>query len=111
MKEIMADRGEVDDDGVPRLEYVPKSSQRQLELFSERPIVALSNGLLETFAGRTLTVKAIFEQHNVGTRFIARNYRKVLLDLEEHGSISCDPDRDSRRKGTMADRVSVSFPS
>jgi hypothetical protein len=73
--------------------------------------MGLPDDLLAGFAGRMLAVKAIVEQHGVGTPFIPRNYKRVLRELEERGLISCEPDRESRPKGTMADHVLVSFPN
>jgi hypothetical protein len=69
--------------------------------------------LLSEFAGKTLTMKEIFEQHNIGRRFISSNYKQALLSLEQQGKISTDPPADKRRqrKGirTFADDVIVTF--
>ncbi len=110
MKEIMANRGIVDEDGVPMFEYVPSSGGRQLKFGRPRPLAELPEDLLDQFAGQTLTVEEIFDLHGIGTPFIKRNYKAVLMDLEEEGIVTCEPDQESRRRNTMADHVLVSFP-
>ncbi len=111
MKDIMANRGVVDEDGVPLFEYMPKSVGRQLAFERDRPIEALPADLLSRFAGQTLTMKEVYDQHNVGTPFIKPNYKKVLIEMEERGEVQCEPGRGSRMANTLADRVLVSFPT
>ena len=110
MKDIMAKRGAVDGDGIPLFEYVPKSVGKQLVLEGERPLGTLRADLLREFAGQELTVGQVYELHNVGTPFILPNYKRVLIQMEGRGEISCEPDRESRKANTMADRVLISFP-
>ena len=110
MKAIMAKRGLVDEDGVPRFEHIPGSAGAQLLLGEERPILSLTNDLVVRFAGKALPVKDIYEAHNVGRRFIKPNYKKAIIQLEKEGRVTCEPDINSRRTGTCADRVLVSFP-
>ena len=83
MKSIMANRGIVDEDGVPLFEYIPGFVGRQLAFERDRPIQALPADLLTTFAGQTLTMEAVYDVHNVGTPFIKPNYKKVLMQMEE----------------------------
>jgi hypothetical protein len=110
MKDIMAARGVVDDDGVPKFEYLPPLSGRQLPFDEARPILNLPADLLRTFAGRTLTRQQVYDEHNVGTPFIESNYRKVLIELEEQGRIVCSPPATARRRGTLAEHVRITFP-
>ncbi len=109
MKEVMASQGAVDEDGVPLFEYIPSGGGRQLLFDRVRPITVLSEDLRKTFARQTLTVQDIFDQHNVGTPFIKRNYKRVLIAMEDRGEIACEPDQQSRKANTMADHVLVSF--
>ncbi|MDP2948363.1 MAG: three-Cys-motif partner protein TcmP [Chloroflexota bacterium] len=110
MKNIMASRGVVDEDGVPLFAYMPKSAGRQLAFERDRPIEALPADLLSRFAGQTLTMKDVYDQHNMGTPFIKPNYKRVLIRMEERAEIKCEPDRESRKANTLADRVLISFP-
>lgn len=110
MKGIMAKRGLVDEDGVPRFEHIPASAGAKLPLGRERPILQLANDLMRSFAGQKSSVETIFSQHNVGTTFIMPNYKDVIIQLEQAGRVTCDPDINSRRKGTCADHVVVTFP-
>jgi three-Cys-motif partner protein len=110
MKSVMANRGAVDEDGVPLFEYIPKSAGRQLAFERDRPIEALPEDLLSKFAGQTLTMKEVYDLHNVETPFIERNYKTVLMEMERRGQIQCEPDRESRKANTLADHVKITFP-
>ncbi|MYA56940.1 three-Cys-motif partner protein TcmP [Candidatus Poribacteria bacterium] len=113
MKEIMAKESTNSEQGVPSFEYNP-ASQRQPLLFEySRPLDDLANMLLENFAGRTMTMKQIYDQHNIGTPYLDYNYKHVLTNLEIEGKIQAEPPASKRpkRKGkiTFADRVKVTF--
>lgn len=114
MKEIMAKESTESDQGVPSFEYNPASRLQPLLFELTRPLDDLSEMLLEIFAGRTMTMKQIFDRHNVGTNYILRNYRDILIKLEAEGKIQTNPSADVRpkRKGdvTFAEKVKVTFP-
>ncbi len=114
MKEIMAKESSDSEQGVPSFEYNP-APYRQTFLFGDsRPLDDLADMLLTNFEGRTLTMKHIYDQHNVGTRYIKKNYKDVLANLEIEGKIQANPpaSKRPRRKGevTFADHVKVTFP-
>ena len=114
MKDIMAQESSDSEQGVPSFEYTP-ATEKQLLLFGySRPLDDLAEILLTEFAGRTMTMKQIFDRHNVGTRYISRNYKEILAKLESEGKIQTDPPASKRRKRkgevTFADRVKVTFP-
>jgi len=111
MKDIMANLGIKDGDGVPKFEYMPTRTTVQLgfELDTDRPILDLPRTLLEKFKGRSLRFQDVVDEHNVGTPFIEPNYRKVLLELEAQGVVNCFPA--NRKPGTLAKHVLISFPS
>ena len=110
MKEIMATESTTLEQGVPSFEYNP-ASRRQPFLFEySRPLDDLAGILLTDFAGRTLTMKQIFDRHNVGTPYLSRNYKDSLIKLETDGEIQTNPPADERRKGTFGDGVKVTFP-
>ena len=48
----------------------------------------------------------IYEQHNVDTPYIKKNYKIVLWELEKEGKITAS----SHRKGTFGDPVKATFP-
>lgn len=110
MRDIMAKRGQVDEDGVPRFEHIPASSGAQLPLGQERPFLGLTEALVQGFAGQRLSVKDIYEKHSVGRLFVRANYSDVIVRLEQEGRVECEPDINTRKKGTCADQVMVSFP-
>ncbi len=115
MKQIMARHSSSNDQGVASFDFNPASSRQLSFLFDlSRPLDELGDMLLTKFAGRTLTMKNIYELHHVNTPYIASNYKDALNQLEERGMIICDPPSESRRmrqgKRTFADSVKVTFP-
>jgi three-Cys-motif partner protein len=115
MKRIMAEESTDSEQGVPSFEYNPWATDQQPLLFEySRPLDDLAGMLLTDFAGRTMTMKQIFDQHNVGTSYIEKNYKDVLANLEIEGKIRAEPPASTRpkRKGkvTFADKVKVTFP-
>ena len=110
MKEIMAGESSNAAQGVPSFEYNPAATLEHPLLFElSRPLDDLAEMLLTDFAGKTRTMKAIYEQHNVDTPYISSNYKEILAKLEAEGKIQANPpaDRRPKRKGkvTFADRV------
>lgn len=114
MKEIMAAECSRAEQGVPTFEYNPADRRFPLLFELSQPLDDLAEMLLSKFAGQTLQMKEIYENHHVGTRYIKKNYKSVLRQLEEEGRIVTDPPAESRRlrKGqvTFADEVKVTFP-
>ena len=114
MKDIMARESSSDVQGVPSFEYNPATVRQTLLFEYSRPIEDLEEMLLTEFAGRTLSMKEIFERHNIGRRFISPNYKEALISLERQGKIMAKPPANQRRqrKGipTFADDVIVTFP-
>ncbi len=108
MKDIMAKHGAVDEDGVPRFEYFPAVKGRQLVFETHRPLLQLPEDLLRTFAGQTLSVQQIFDNHNVGKPFLKKHYKVVLLHMESARRIRCSPA--DRTKDTLANKTLVTFP-
>jgi three-Cys-motif partner protein len=116
MKAIMARESSSAEQGVPSFDYnaAPADPQMKLLFALARPLEELEDMLLEVFAGQTLTAGEIFQRHNVGTRFIEKNYKDVLRKMEAEGSIKTKPPASERPKRknevTFADRVLVAFP-
>lgn len=113
IKDIMAKKSSIFDRGVPSFEYNPAPAI-QLSLFDIKPPDELENMLLDEFAGQTLTMEEIYNQHNVGKRYISKNYKAALRKLEQQGKIIVDPPASTRKKSkgeiTFADKVRVTFP-
>jgi len=114
MKEIMAAECSRAEQGVPTFEYNPADRRYHLLFELSRPLDDLAELLLFEFAGQTLPMKEIYERHHVGKRYIKRNYKGALRQLEAEGRIITDPPAERRRlrKGqvTFADPVQVTFP-
>lgn len=114
MKQIMAAESSVTDQGVASFTYSPADESTPLLFSLSRPLDALEGLLLRAFAGRHLTMKQIFERHQVDTPYLEKNYKDALRNLEAAGKITCDPPANKRlkRQGqvTFADHVMVHFP-
>jgi len=70
--------------------------------------------LCTKFADQTLPMAEIYRRHNVGTPYIARNYKKALSELEAEARITAFPAAADRkmgagRKRTFGDKVLVTF--
>jgi three-Cys-motif partner protein len=111
MKEIMAKESSLHEQGVPSFQYSPADKRFPLLFELNRPLDDLEEMLLTQFAGQTLSMNNIYERHNVGRRFIAKNYKDALKNLEEKKLIACDPPKSKRRKDSFGDNVMVTFPS
>lgn len=114
MKQIMAQESSTADQGVPSFVYSPADETTPLLFSLSRPLDALEGQLLNTFAGKSLPMKKIYEQHHVDTPYIDRNYKGALRNLEAAGKITADPPAEKRRQRggvvTFADAVVVNFP-
>jgi three-Cys-motif partner protein len=114
MKDIMARESSSADQGVPSFMYNPADRRQPLLFELTRPLEELSEMLLREYAGRTLTLRQIYEQHSVGRPFILRNYRDVIRRLEGEDRLSVSPPAMKRPKRngevTVAEHVTVTFP-
>lgn len=108
MKEIMAAESSLHEQGVPSFQYSPADKRFPLLFELNRPLDDLEEMLLSAFAGRTAAMKDIYERHHIGRRFIKKNYKDVLKQMEAKGLIQCEPAK--RPKDTFGDNVKVTFP-
>src|SRR5579872_770186 len=107
MKDIMAKYSSEEHQGVASFGYCPASTIHPRLFELNRPLDDLEDMLRSDFTGRTLTTQQIYDIHNVGRPYTMRNYKTVLLKMEEKGLIQCEPRK--RRAGTFADHVFVTF--
>ena len=103
MKDIMAGESSSAKQGVPSFEYNPAPPRYPLLYELYRPLDELENLLLDEFAGQTLTMEKVYNQHHVGKSYIKKNYKQALLKLEAEGQIRANPSK--RRKNTFGDEV------
>ncbi|WP_324283086.1 three-Cys-motif partner protein TcmP [Cyanobacterium aponinum UTEX 3222] len=129
MKEVMAKRSSDNTHGSVPFEYNPATREQPLLFSYSQPLNDLPSLLLQKFTGKTLTMKEIYEEHNVGTPYIELNYREVLKQMEMEGKITVNPkfgdyyvDQNGnyilndkrkpkkRRKNSFTEEVLVTFP-
>lgn len=113
MKQIMAKESSTHDQGVASFEYNQVAENLPTLFALTRPLDELAVRLPEEFAGQTLTMGEIYEQHNVGTPYIPKNYKDVLNKLEAEGAIVASKPAAKRPKRngvvTFGDDVVVTF--
>lgn len=123
MKSIMAKESSTHDGGVSSFEFNPATAAQPLLFGLMRPLTDLDDLLAERFAGSTLTMDEIFNQHNeltVGARenyllpYTHASYKHVLNRMEQAGRITASKPYASRKmyKGekSFADDILVTFP-
>ncbi len=98
MKEIMAGESSQNEQGVASFEYSPADARQPLLFALSRPLDELEQMLLAKFAGRSVTLEQVYEEHNVDTPYIEKNYKDVLRNLEAAGKIIADKPATERRK-------------
>jgi three-Cys-motif partner protein len=112
MKEIMAKEGRAYEGGIPSFAYTDADTPYLRGFAFE--FQTLKTDLCTKFAGKNVTMGQVFEQHNIGTPYIERNYKDALNELEAEGRIRALPaaaDRPRRNgKPTFANGVMVVFP-
>ncbi|MCC5643202.1 three-Cys-motif partner protein TcmP [Nostoc sp. CHAB 5824] len=114
MKDIMAKESSEQNQGVPSFEYNPATYRQPLLFEFYRPLDDLEEMLLDTFAGQTITMLEIYNQHHIGKRYISKNYKDALNNLEAKGKITVYPPANKRKKIkgeiTFRDSAEVTFP-
>ena len=111
MKEIMAKESSASDQGVSSFAYSLADKTMPFLFEFQRPLDDLAKLLTDSFAGQTLSMDEIYRKHSVGRPYLRKHYKDVLGKLEANMKISViDPEGKMRKKGTFANRLSVTFP-
>lgn len=116
IKDITDKASSAHEEGVPSYGFAKPVSQDATPLLFEfaRPLVELGAMLLKEYAGQEIKFIDLYNEHNVGRPFVARNYRDTLTELELAGKIVCDPPYAKRRKNkdkrTFGPSTFVTFP-
>ena len=115
MKDIMAGESTKTNQGVASFQYNPADKRYPVLFEFLRPFDDLEKLLPDEFRGQNITVKQIYEIHSIGKPYTFRNYKDILIKMENEGKISPNPPSDRRRKikgnTTMAENVMIQFPS
>jgi three-Cys-motif partner protein len=109
MKEIMAKESSGAEQGVPNFVYNPADKRFPVLFEYDRPLDELQGMLMKEFHGQTLSVQSIFERHNVGKRFIKKNYKDVIMSMEGNFLVTTSRTDQNRKRGQCPDHVFVSF--
>jgi len=114
MKDIMYSIGEKDFNGIGNFEFIPSCDKNY---FQQLEIVDLFNTTFEDFKHylchkykhKKTTVFNLITSDSPNTKFVKSQYKDALKQLESEGRISCIPDKNNRKKGTLADTVQLLF--
>ena len=112
MKDIMAKESTNNNQGVPTFAYNPADflPQQTLLFKLSRPLDDLKDELKIKYAGKKLTMKQIYDDHNVDTPYISKNYKEALLYLYENKEIEAISKKGKPPKpGTFGDEIIVTF--
>lgn len=112
MKDIMARESSNHQQGVPSFEYSPADFLPQQTLLFQlsKPLDDLKNEILQVFKGRRLKMSELYDEHNVDTPYIKRNYKEALRTLFDEGKIEAISKKGKPpRKGTFADEIIITF--
>jgi hypothetical protein len=89
----------------------PRQEQQGFLFAVPGPLDDLEEMLLTEFAGRELTVREVFDEHNVGKRYTERNYKDALKKLIAAGTVSTIiPPGKKLIAGRLPDWCIVKFP-
>jgi three-Cys-motif partner protein len=117
MKQIMAGESSSNDHGVASFQFNPldKTDRPEQGTLFEMPnaVDDLASTLIKEYAGRKITVGEIYRKHNVGRRFIFRNYQDAIKKLDADGRVRTNPPIEKRtraHKVTLSETVEVTFP-
>lgn len=113
MKSIMAKESSKTVEGVSSFAYCPADKKYPFLFEFHRPLKDLERMLLSEFHGRKMTVLQIYERHSIDKPFTLRNYKDLLIAMEEKKKIKAEPPISARRKKngkpTLADNVMIVF--
>jgi hypothetical protein len=115
MKDITGKASSSHEEGVPSFGFAPPVSEELTPLLFEfaRPLEELGAMLMAEYAGQTITFKDLYREHNVGRRYIKRNYRDALLELEEESKVAVTMDKKRVKRGakwTLPEHARITFP-
>lgn len=104
--------------GVPTYEFDPRRADAPFQpslLPVAGPLDRLQESLLHAFAGQTLSALDVIKRHDrIDDKYIDRNYKDALINLEHRGKIAVSPPAVGRpprhSRPTFADHVVVTFP-
>lgn len=110
MKDIMAKESSGNDQDVASFSYC-YADKTQPKLFEfSRPLEDLEKILIEDYQGKELSFQNLYEQHSVNRCYIKKNYKQVLLKMENENKIEVVLTSCKRRMGTLPDDSIIKFP-
>ncbi|WP_269684794.1 three-Cys-motif partner protein TcmP [Flavobacterium lacustre] len=112
MKDIMARESTANNQGVPSFAYDPANFLPEQTLLFQlsRPLDELKDKLLNKFKKRKITMLQIYEEDNVDTPYIKKNYKDALSYLYKNDLIyAISNSGKPPRHGTFGDDIIVTF--
>lgn len=118
MKDIMATESTLKEDGFASFSYIPvKHLQNrkpvQLSILDcyDGEMDILKKRIKEKYSGKIMKLIELFDEDNIGTNYILKNYKDAVRLLESEGAIRVYPPAEKRRKYkgevSVADHVEI----
>ena len=114
MKDIMYKIGEKDFNNIGQFEFIPSCDKTDcaqlsiIDLFST-PFEQFKTDICKRYKGRTLSMEQLYSLDSPNTRFVKKQYKTALIELELDGIISCNKPYSQRRKNTFSDKTIITF--
>jgi three-Cys-motif partner protein len=111
MKDIMSRQSSSKELNSVSFEYNHADKKYPTLFKLDQSVNDLKTKLPDVFKGKTLTTKEIYQNHNIGTPFVFKDYQTVLKDLLANKQIQAKkPDGKAIRPNTFPENVIVTFP-
>ena len=113
MKDIMYKIGEKDFNGIGQFGFIPSCDKKHIQLsiidLFATPFEDFKKDLCERYKGRTIAMGDLYKLDSPNTRFVSKQYKNALTELELAGDITCDKPYSERRKNTFSDATIIKF--
>ncbi len=114
MKDIMYNIGEKDFHSIGRFEFIPSCDKKEniqlsiIDLYST-PFEKFKIDLCYRYSKQTISMKELYQIDSPNTKFVSKQYKSALTELEIEGKIICNKPISQRRKNTFSDDTIIKF--
>ena len=109
MKDIMAKESSDSSQGVATFSYC-LAEEEQPKLFKlSKPLDELEQMLIDEFSGTEIDFNNLYREHSVGRRFIKKNYKEILLEMQQKKKLEIYRKRGKIRKNSVPDDSIIKF--
>ena len=110
MKDVMYRESSEKVQGVASFEYNPAFGEQGILFEYARPLDELENRLLNEFSGQKITVQRLFDEHNIGKRYVMKNYKDVLRSMFDREIVTAYRENGKKITRGFPEDIVVVFP-